>query len=217
MFSPLLVLAMFVAAMATWAVAPAADILRWTAEHGPIETATAMLFLVSALFALLVFLPVRRTRNSAVALALLLVACAAREMDLHIHLTGMSILKSRFYLGDAPLAHKLGGLAVLGLLALAGLYLLRRHGRQLLQGLRNGNAAAITAVTMVATLVGTKLLDRSLGVLSESFGIRSSDSVYALQAVVEEPLELGLPVLVMVGLVQARSALATARGAPRPA
>lgn len=216
-FSPLLVLAMLLLALAVWVFAPAEAILHWTAEHGPIEMSTAVMFVVAAVVALARFAFDRTTRGSAFALALLLLACAARELDWHIELTGMSILKSRFYLGDAPLAHKLGALAVVGVLAAAGLYLLRRHGRQLLQGFRRSSAAAVTAVTAGAVLVGTKLLDRSLGVLSESFGVSSSQSVYALQAVIEEPFELGLPVLVIVGLLQARSPGAVTQAARRPA
>jgi hypothetical protein len=205
--SPAVVAAILLVSAVAWCVTPPTTILWWTAESGPIEALTAVLYWMAAGLVLLGFADESRTRGSAVAMALLLAGFAARELDWHVEFTGSSLLRVSYYLGDAPIRHKLGALLAVLVLAWAAVFLLRRHGRQLLHDFRGARPVAITCATVLVTMAATKIVDRSLGVLRESFDVVSSTAVQALQAAVEEPLELGLPVLVIVGLVQVRSSL----------
>src|SRR5690606_27324264 len=134
----------------------------------------------------------------------------ARELDLHKAFTGTSVLKVSFYLGPAPLAHKLVALGAVGVVLAAVLYLLARHGRSVWRGLRQGHPAATTVAVFAATMVVAKIVDRSRMVLLEDFGVALGSSATALFIALEEALELGLPLLVLLGLLRHRRPVADA-------
>jgi hypothetical protein len=117
----------------------------------------------------------------------------------------MSALKVSFYLGSAPLQQKLGGLAVLLPVVLAFAYLGLRHGGAVLQGLRRRDPVAVTVAVFLITIVLSKLIDRSENVLLEDYGYRFEEWMSGLRAALEESLELCLPVLVWVGVLQRRA------------
>ena len=142
-----------------------------------------------------------------------MVAFAARELDLHKAWTTVSMLKARFWIGGStPWAQKLAATAVLAPLVWAGVTLLRRHARPVLQGWRRAEPVALTAITFVVTLVLVKLLDRALDTAQANFGLVAPTWLVALEAVIEETTELLLPLLVLLGLAQQR-----ARPGPTPA
>jgi hypothetical protein len=194
---PLAVL--LVSVLAWLAIAP--DLLiAWMDEGGLVEEATVLLYLatVGALLAASGRLP----RGVGPALAIVMLAFAAREADWHIRFTGTSMLRVSFYLGPAPLAQKLASLVIVGLALAAAAYLalhFMRHWRSRDPAART--AAAFT-VAFVASMVLAKVLDRSLSILVEDLGFAGGNTWRALQVTLEEPLELVLPLLVLAGLWQ---------------
>jgi hypothetical protein len=137
-------------------------------------------------------------------LFMLLAFFAARELDLHKAFTDISMLKIKFYLGAYPLHEKLASLAVMAVFFAAAWRLFRTYGKWFVAALRRREPAAITVVGFLAALVLSKAFDRSIDVLRDAFHVTESASMTALSQAFEETLEMALPLLVWLGLVQRR-------------
>lgn len=200
-----LVAILTVLAVLFWAVRPLQEVAEFMSETGPIEEGTAALYFLTASAW---FLLAARERSSAratlAAVAVVLAAFGARELDLHSAWTGASVLKVSYYLRPAPLHHKLVALAVLVPFALCLLYLLLRHARGVWQGVRQRRPVSVTVLVFFATIILSKLVDRSENVLLEDLGIEFPLWLSVLRAAVEETLEFGLAVLPWVGWWQWR-------------
>ena len=190
-----------VCATGVWAILPAEQVMWLMREEGVVETTTSAVFFALAL-GLLWWRPAQDDRRSWLAMAVLCAAAGAREIDWHKAWTGKSMLKVSYYLGPAPWGQKLVALALVLLVAASALYLWRRHARRLWQAMQAGQPDAGTVATLVATTVITKLLDRSVNVLAEDFGVATSPSTRALVSALEETMELGLPLMVALALRQ---------------
>ena len=169
-------------------------------EHGVVETLQAFLLLALAAAVLLFRRPGADALTTG-SIAFLLFAMGARELEWHKAWIGGSVLKPRFYLGPATSATKLfAGLLVL-LLAASAIYLVQRHGRDVWNRLRHRDPLAITAATFFVALVLSRLADKThLG--------HALSRVVAGTLIVEEMLELALPLLVLLGALQHRAARA---------
>ena len=198
-----LVLLFAVIALLMWAVLPPAQVMSVMSEEGPVEIGAATLYFLTAVAIWLVRGPAMPVRL-AWAMTIVLFAFGARELDLHKAWTGVSTLKVSFYLGAAPLHQKLAAFAVVGPFAAAMLYLAWRYALPVLRGVRRRDPVAVTVAVFWATLVLSKLIDRSQNVLLEDFGVQFGPSVTALRAAWEETLELSLGFVIWVGLLQHR-------------
>ena len=131
------------------------------------------------------------------ALAMLPLIALAREASLHKALYGVSVLKRHFYLSpDVPLMPKLIiGSIVLMLLAslIYGLYLLSIW---LKAGAWRHSSGQFLIVSM-SLLVGTKVLDRMNSILRADFGIILSPHLVESIVVLEESLEMALPLVLL--------------------
>ncbi|HUG21892.1 hypothetical protein [Piscinibacter sp.] len=199
-----LVCAALALALGLWMWLPLPEAAEAVSEGSMIELATEVLYFVAAVSVWLLRRPGLDVRSS-MALCVVLVAFGAREMDLHKHWTGVSMLKLSFFLGDAPLEQKLVSLFVVAVVALAAAHLLRTHAKPTFVSLRRGHSVALTVAIFIVTLLVAKTLDRSASVLHEDFGIELEGSVIVLVQAFEEALELALPMLVMLGLLQHRA------------
>lgn len=198
--APWLALVVVLASTAAWWLLPPELVIRWTDENAFIERATVALYLASAVAVLAAW----RSLPAAVAatMALTMLAFAAREADLHIHLTGTSMLRVSYYLRPAPLLHKIAGLAVTGGLLGCWLYLAVRMVRAWGANRLRAGALGTNVGTFLGILVFTKVVDRSMSILVGDFGVRMDSGMRALQVVIEEPLEMALPLMVVAGLRQ---------------
>lgn len=200
---PGLVAALALAAWMLWYVGGATRVFEVTRENGPVELATALIYFAAGAGVWALRRPGDSWRSVA-ALSVVLIAFGAREMDWHKVWTGLSVLKISFYLGPAPLPHKLlGGLAVLAA-GTALVCLLARHAGAAWRGLQRRDPVAATTACFVLVLVVSKVLDRSVNVLAEDFQVVTSQDVHALVSSLEEILELGLPLLAVLGGLQHR-------------
>lgn len=148
-----------------------------------------------------------RGRNLVVA-AVIALLLAMREADWHYKLAGGNVLKLKFYAhGSATLEVKLIAAAVV----LVGLAVLLRGLWLGFQTLRHRAAwrepwTWTFAVGLVA-MVGTKVLDRSLNVLRESFALALPERTGHLIGAWEEGFECALPLIFGLALWQWRRAL----------
>ncbi len=123
------------------------------------------------------------------------VAAALREADLHLTLTGYSILKIRFYTSGAFGAQeKLLALAVVLPIALALAALLALLVMRLRRNGTGGPAMRLLLATLVLLML-SKLADRSPALLLQWYEIDLPSFVARLTTAFEEGIELLLPVL----------------------
>ena len=196
--SPILLGLTCLLALLLWLALPAQTVIGLMSEDGPVESATVVAYLLAVLA---IWLLRASTWPTRLASSMVLLMFAAREMDLHRSLFGISMLKSRFYL-SAPLLPRLTALAILLPLAVALVYLLWKHARPLWRGLRQRQTVAVTIACFLMALATSKVIDRSLNVLIEIADFHSPLWLQALQLAFEETLELLLPILALVAAWQ---------------
>lgn len=176
--------------------------LQFLQESGFVERSTVWVYGAATLCVLLCH--GRQAPLDAASAAILLLAMAMRELDLHSALFGISILKSRFYL-DAPLWQIGVALAILLPIVAAGAWLARRHARRWLAPLSQWNAPMITLTMLIGSLVFAKIADRTPATLGE-WGVQDQVPqalLYVLLSL-EEILEWTLPALAIVAALQLR-------------
>lgn len=193
------------AAGVTWLVLPAAEVESWMGESGPVEIVTAATY---ALCAVAVWLLRVRADDwrSTLALSVLVAGFCMRELDWHKAFTGTSVLRVSWYAGPASLPVKLvAALLVLSVIA-ALAWLALRHARALWAAWQRREPAAVTVMAFLAVLVLAKTLDRSVGILEDDFHVSVPLHWKAMRTAFEEWLELGLSMLLLLGLLQHRAA-----------
>lgn len=173
-------------------------------EGGPIETLTAVGFLLGALAVL--FGPELARRWPAAAILLLF---GLRELDFHSRFTTMNLTKSRFYLSaEVPFTEKIIGLCVL-LFFLACLYLLaKRYGRTWLRRVLRLDGLSVAVATAFLFLVVAKSMD-GLPRKLKPLGITLDDTTKLLATAGEELLEMGAALLLLFCALAARKLIAS--------
>ncbi|WP_018905470.1 phosphatase PAP2 family protein [Variovorax paradoxus] len=172
-------------------------------EDGPVEKGTVLLYLAAVLC-----LPMVRmaslSRLDRTAIGVLLLAFAAREADWHLaHFGAAGLL-------DAPLPRVLAGAAILALIAAAAGWLARRawSASRAMRSWRQWRPEAATSLTFVAVIGAAVILDQlpaSLVGQPDLFTAGSSATFRGyLMLSFEEILELALPVLALLAILQAR-------------
>lgn len=180
-------------------VLPPEEQVRLKAEGGPIESASAIGYLVLAIA--LLFLTEQGFIRRHWHLLVLLCAMASREMDFDKRFTTLGVLKSRFYIGDSvPWDERLLGGGVV-------LFVLYALWRLVVPNLRTvwltrwrWDYPVWTVLFAGGFVVFTKAID-GIGRKLAPLGIELSTDVDRLFAVIEEVLELGIPLLLGVGVV----------------
>ncbi|MBS0970743.1 hypothetical protein JK232_17775 [Nissabacter archeti] len=126
----------------------------------------------------------------------------AREADLHKSIAHMSMLKLRFWTGNLPLHDKMVALLILLPVVVACLFLLIKHAKNIWLQAKLHKAYAVTTVTFVVLIPLTNIADRSLGLLNESFRWHAPLWLVAFQSSQEELLEMSLPLLALLAIIQ---------------
>lgn len=187
-----------------WTLGAPQEVETLMGETGPVERVTTVSYLLCALFA-----AVARAgdtdRRTTLALVVMMVAFALRELDWHKAFTGTSVLRLSWYAGPAAWTTKLAALAVLLPVAASSAWLVWRHAVPTWRGWRAGRPVATTVVAFFVTLVLAKTLDRMVSILGVDFGVHVPLYWVALRSALEECLELGLSLLVLLGLAQHRA------------
>ena len=166
------------------------------AESGPIEQLSALGY-----FCCVFYMAVRGgraylTRYSYLVALITLFGC--RELDFDKRFTTMGVLKSRFYLStDIPVFEKLIGLIVIALIIWSVAMIVRNHISSFLEGLRLVSVEA-TGVAAALLLLGfSKSIDGIARKLAP-LGVDVSDRVSFLAGAIEEVMELGIPLLMII-------------------
>lgn len=134
--------------------------------------------------------------------AAVLAVLAMRELDLHKAFTSDSFMKLSYYArGEDPILGRIvAGLVMLAILALLVRYL--AYGRPLLAALAARRRDAESALSAVLLLPVSKALDSILGLLAKHLGHRPTDNERLWFGLIEETLELAIPLVVVLAVVQ---------------
>jgi hypothetical protein len=203
--APAIVLGCLGAALLTWLALPPASVESWMGESGPVERVTAATYALCAVAVWLLRRPNDDWRTS-LALCTVMLCFCMRELDWHKAFTGTSVLRASWYTGPAPLPSKLLAALVVFGFAAALAWLVLRHARVWWRGLRERRAVAVTMLMFIVALLLAKSLDRSASILETDFGVHVALKWKALRTAFEEWLELGLSLLLLLGLAQHRAA-----------
>lgn len=197
-----------------WLWLPAGYITALMAEGGAIEVWTLYAYGLATV-AVCLTLRLAADKVAAGAILLVLVFLGAREMDLHMSLTGTSILRLSYYLKGPFSGEKAAALgAVMAFLACMG-YLWRRNRASFWPNLRSGEPLALSAAAFFLTAIGAKILDRLVSVLKQDFGVEVSAAAATLVLAIEETLELALPLIALMAAVRyLRAGRSAAMAAP---
>lgn len=125
-------------------------------------------------------------------------AMCLREMDFQTHFTTYSITKTSFYVSpDVPLWEKAFGIFVFAVLGTAGYLLAVRCGKAFLHGLRSLDVTSVAVAAAMVSAVASKVLDGAASNL-DFLGISVQSTMLSL--VVEEVLELGIPIFMAIAV-----------------
>lgn len=135
--------------------------------------------------------------------AIVLAVMMARELSFQKAFTTESMTRTSYWVrSDAPLSEKLvAGLAVL-FIAYVVLSYLWNHSHRLWQGLKEKRCYAVSLVAAALLVPISKVLDSSSRILKQDFGIPVPDEIGTVMGMLEETLELGIPLVVLWTLWQ---------------
>lgn len=165
-------------------------------ESGPIEQASALGYFLCALYMLLHGGGEFLKKYSY--LIVLVTLFGFRELDFDKRFTTMGILKSRFYLSpDVGLFEKVIGALIIALLLWAIVKTVKHHATSTLKGLKRLNERAVGVIAIFALVTVSKSID-GLARKLKPFGIETSNDVSFVASAVEEVMELGIPILMII-------------------
>ncbi|MBW7984829.1 hypothetical protein [Enterobacillus tribolii] len=184
-----------------WCLMPSRPLIDLVGEGNIVETLTLYLYGITILC--FCILPVPGLKKSIrFAVAVILLYMMAREADLHKSIAQMSMLKLRFWSGSLPWEAKVSALLILLPITAACLYLIVTCWRSLRDAIRGRRNYAISAGMFILLIIITNIIDRSVSVIKKWTGFIPPDWVVALQTSQEEFLELWLPALALLALLQ---------------
>lgn len=201
-FSPSIVILVCIAALASWLVLSHESMLALVAEFGIVENMTVVFYLIAIV---IIWLPVVIATSSFVVRlcgTIILLAMAAREIDLHKYISGISMFKLRFWTGDFPLSEKILSVLIILPIALSLIYLFVKYYKLFFNALKSHRADSVTLMTFIVVMGVAKFLDRSLNVITEIKDWQVPIWLVALQNAFEEYFELLLPILIIIYIFQ---------------
>ena len=171
----------------------------WIDEGGIIETASAVGYFLCALLILL------KGKWSYIKkynyFFILVILCGFRELDFDKKFTTMGIFKSRFYIsGSVPAVEKFIGLLVIAILLYIVVSVFRNHLKDFFRKIKTISPVHIGSLMVFLTMCFTKTIDglaRKLG--DVNIHINQQTSTYF--EVIEEVLELGIPLLMITTFI----------------
>lgn len=180
---------------------------RLVREGGGVELATALLYGYAAVVWLWLHPGDEWRRFWQIPFIVMLLM--GREFDLDKKLLSVGILKSHLYLtNEAAVPERIAGVVFVLFAAVTVIRLLRVNGAGFLAALRRAAPWAMSVVAAVALGVASKAID-GLGRKLAPFGITLDPWAASAAVLMEEWLELGIPLMILL-------AVALHAGAGRP-
>lgn len=194
-FAMAFVLALFVLSL-FWGVSTREYLL---AEGGPIELPSALLYFVC--FGLICYRGGLSFLRNYAYLALIPPLFGMRELDLHKAFTTTGIFKIRFFTSsEVPFYEKIFGLLVIAALIYMLYALIRHQTKNYLTEVRAFTPLALGATLVAGLVVVSKTID-GLERKLESIGLTASSLIAEHSTSLEEILELGIPIVMIIAFL----------------
>ncbi|MCR8828011.1 hypothetical protein [Pseudosulfitobacter koreensis] len=168
-------------------------------EGGPVQSLTVVVYAVCIALILVSWSPATlRSRWNIPAVLLVFIFI---ELDLDKSYFTVGLLKSRQYIGDqVALPERALSFVLIGLIVALVLSILIREARGFLSELRDLNPSALAALTGIALIFVSEASD-GIGRKLEGLGIVLPRQMENSAYIVEEVVELGIPVMFAVAIV----------------
>ncbi len=175
-------------------------------EGGPIQSLTVVGYAACiACIALLWSWPTIQTRWTLMAIMGLFIFI---ELDLDKSLFTVGLLKSRQYIGDqVALPERALSFVLIGLIAAVVISILIRETRSFLSGVIRRSPSELATLSGIALIFVSEAAD-GLGRKLAGLGIAISQSTAQSSYIVEEVVELGIPILFAAAIATSRAATA---------
>ncbi len=169
-------------------------------ENGPVETAQLIGYMAGAVLAWIY--GIRRTWSHGLGGGAILFIFALREMDLQTMFTGMSVIKTRFFITPefSPATRITAALILLAIGALVAVFV-KRTVRKFLTALKTRDNWAVMAFAGIIMLPLSLLFDGAKRYM-QALGMTPGEAELLFFAVLEETAELAVPVFFLVALIQ---------------
>ncbi|CAD7043825.1 hypothetical protein REJC140_03742 [Pseudorhizobium endolithicum] len=168
-------------------------------ETGGIEMASALLYAYAAITWL--WTRPGDSWKTSWELPAIMFLMMGRELDLDKKLTSIGVLRSDLYLTDmAPIMERIFGVIALVFVAIVAFRVIASNGRAFIDGLQRWKAWAWALVVGIGFAVLSKSVD-GIGRKLAPFGITLEQHTSLLMVILEELLELGVPVMFIVAVI----------------
>jgi len=193
-----------------WALAGAAVLVAidiWTQGFGPglvretggIEIASALLYAYAAITWLWTR-PGEAWRTSWQVPGIMFLMMG-RELDFDKKLTSIGVLRSDLYLTNmAPLMERILGVIAVVFVAIVAIRVIALNGRAFIDGLRRGTIWAWAFAIGIGFAILSKAVD-GIGRKLAPLGITLDSQTKLMMVILEELLELGIPVMFIVAVI----------------
>ena len=173
---------------------------RLSREGNLIENLTVILYFSGIVYLLLIASGDWKFRyHSAFVVSLFVL----RELDMHSRLTSIRINNFNYYIEPTtPLVERVAVGAVLLICVYVLIRYVMNYGRHLVFGLRSRYGYSLTTAAALLVMLIAKLLDSAPRILHENFAIILSSEVKTPMRVIEEMLELGIALLILLACLQ---------------
>ena len=169
-------------------------------ESGPLENGSILAYAVCAVMALIY--AKKGLWRSGVNGCIIFTAFALRELDFHKRFTVMSVTKTKFFVSpDVTLTAKLISGVILTALIILLFLLVKNNFRKLLNGIKTHEKWAFSAVTGIALLPTSVVLDSTRRWLTD-WGVELLDTQQLIIEFSEELVELAIPVFFLIAFFQ---------------
>jgi len=172
-------------------------------EDGPIESASVFFYFLGAVVSWI--LAKKKFLGCSYSAGFILSLFALRELDFHVRFTTMGIFKTRYFLSpDVPWSEKVIVTAILLSILLLLLKFITANWRIFITAIRDRKPYAISLLSGILLLPISKLLDSSPRIIMQNVGLKLHAKVVFVCSYFEETLELAIPILFLIALLQWR-------------
>jgi len=167
-------------------------------EHEPVESLTAVGYLVAACW--LIMTALVKSERWLFSACFIVALLGLRELDYHSQFTSMGIMKTEYYISPkVPGTEKtIVSILVLIILCIA-VHFVWTKWKSFLTALKAGDVAAVNLAMAIAFCIITKTLDNNSTSIRKVVALFHNDPRICLR-VVEETMELAIPLFILLAI-----------------
>jgi len=177
----------------------AEDLVR---EHEPVEMLTVVIYFVAVFWLILTALV--KSERWLFSASFMVALLGLRELDFHSRFTSMGVMKTVYYISpQVPGVEKAIVSALVLLILGVAVHFVWTRWRSFLAGLKAGDSAAISLGMAIGFGIISKTLDNNSTSIRKMIALFFGEPRYSLVRVVEETMELAIPLFILLAIYHA--------------